>query len=142
MKTKKLIALILIFIFIGVGFTFFFYSYLIIDLVRVVPMDIEFHPDAYGINGDTDALHFGRVALFTGAYITKFMKISNYEKHPSFVSISFDGEMADWTEVSENYFVLEPKEERELTFKVNVPQDAEPGNHTGTAKIVMKRYWH
>jgi len=141
MKTKKLIALILIFIFIGIGFTFFFYSYFVIDLIRIVPMDIELHPGAYGINGDKDALHFGRVALSTGAYATKSMMISNYEKHPSFVSISFDGEMADWMEVSENYFVLEPEEEREITFKAHVLPDYEPGNYTGTAKIVMKRYW-
>ncbi len=142
MKTKNLIALIFLFAFIGASLTFFLYSFLVIDLVRTIPMDIELHPDSYGINADTDALHFGRVALFTGAYATKFMKISNYEKHPSFVSISFSGEMADWVEVSENYFVLEPKEERELAFKANIPQDAQPGDYTGEAKIVMKRYWH
>ncbi len=140
MKIKKLIALIFLFIVIGVGITVLSYFFFVIDTIRVIPMDIELHSNAYGINGDTDALHFGRIALFTGAYAVKWIQLGNYESHPTIVSVSFSGDMAPWARVEENNFVLEPGESKKLEFRVYPDLNTGPGNYTGKAKIVMKRY--
>lgn len=142
MKPKKLILLILLFAIIGIAVTITSYFFFVIDTIRIIPMDVEFSPSYFGISGDTDALHFGRVALINDAFATKFINITNDKNHASVVSITFSGEMAPWTEVKENNFILEPGEDKKLEFNVIPPENAVPGNYTGKAKIVIKRMWN
>ena len=142
MKTKKLIALIALFIVLAISITFLIYFVFVIDSIRIIPMEIELHPTSFGINGDSDMLRFGRTALSVGAYATKFVEVGNYKDRPTFVSITFSGDMASWVEPSENNFVLEAGEIKELKFRATPPldQNLTAGNYTGKAKIVMKRY--
>lgn len=142
MKTKKLIALIILFIIIGIASTFLFYFYIVIDDIRVIPMYLEVSPTSYGMNADTDALWFGKLVIANGASASRIMKVGNYKSHSTFVIVDFSGELGPWVEVNETNFVLEPNQEKELKFTVFPPLDTQPGNYTGKAKIVMKRYIH
>ena len=93
--------------------------------------------DHYGLNLDTDALHFGRVKTPGGA--DRAIIISNTYEKPVKVLISTRGEIRDWVFINESRFILNPDEVRNVTFSLNVPENIAQGNHTGTVKIIFER---
>jgi len=63
-----------------------------------------------------------RVTDFTAAQETGEMLFDESSQDPSFAS-------RFWFEIESPNFILEPKEEREVRFSINVPENAEPGGH-------------
>ena len=136
MNSKHLLMMLLLVVLLCVGLTTLFYSFYVIEDKRVVPMDIKVS-DHGGFNLDTDAMHFGLAAA--GDTPERSLFISHDSDHPLLVEIRFYGEFADWVEPSENSFVLEPGEQKEVFFKVYVPGGMEHKQYNGTIVIFFKR---
>ena len=93
--------------------------------------------DTLGVNTDKDALHFGR--SYPGGEAVRGVNITNSYDFPVTVSIKVKGELAAWTRVSDNDFVLEPGEKVVLEYFVRSPGNAAHGNYTGTTVVVIRR---
>ena len=102
-----------------------------------IPMDIQVG-DKIGFNVDGDALHMGRTTPATQSS-TRFIDITNDEDYKKRVRISFEGEMAPWSKVSEYDFILTPGETKELKFSVKPPMNTSFGNYTGNAHFLLTR---
>jgi len=142
MKPTRLLILISLFIAIGIATTFLFYFFVVIDNIKTFPMHLEVSPDRYGMNADTDAIWFGKLVISNGASANRIIEIGNYKTHPTFVIVKLSGELGPWVKVNETNFVLEPNQTKELKFTVFPPLNTPPGNYTGEAKIIMKRYFN
>jgi len=66
-------------------------------------------------------------------------KVINFEAAGEEGSIEFDEREEDisinprkWFEIENPYFILEPHQSRKIKFKINVPENAEPGGHYAT----------
>ena len=66
-------------------------------------------------------------------------KILNKKDYSLKVYINFYGNLAELVSVSEDYFVLQPSEEKKLSFSASAPRDTAYGNYTGKARFVFKR---
>jgi len=136
-KTKYLIVLLFIIAIISITATNLFYSFYVIEDVREFNMSLIVGDHA-GFDVDTEKITFGMVKP-AGNSCTRFVFISNKKDHPLKVYISLHGNFADWVSVSEDYFVLQPGEEKKLSFSASAPGDAAYGNYTGKARFVFKR---
>ena len=50
--------------------------------------------------------------------------------------IKFKGDLAEWTSVSDNNFVLNGA--KNITFQIDVPFNAKQGNYTGQVWVFLK----
>ena len=136
---KKNYFFILLFVIaiIGITVTILFYSFYIIADVREFNMTLIVGDHA-GLDVDTEKLAFGMV-IPASSSSTRYVLLSNKKDYPLNVHINFYGDLADWVSVSDNYFVLQPNEEKKLSFSVTAPRNTAYGNYTGTARFVFKR---
>ncbi|HHI04194.1 MAG TPA: hypothetical protein ENL45_01465 [Candidatus Woesearchaeota archaeon] len=74
-----------------------------------------------------------------GSSSTRYIDLSNKKDYPLRVYINFYGSLAECVSVSENYFILNPGEEKKLSFSAIAPRNAAYGNYTGKARFVFKR---
>jgi len=122
---------------ISITATILFYSFYIIADVREFNMSLIVGDHA-GFDVDTEKLAFGMV-MPAGSSSTRYVFLSNKKDYPLKVYINFYGDFAEWVSVSEDYFVLQPGEEKKLSFTASAPRDAAYGNYTGKARFVFKR---
>lgn len=92
--------------------------------------------DRIGFDLNREVITFGMVTPSGTA--TRHIDISN-GGHTSRVRITAFGELADWTVVSDNNFILQPHENKIIDVTVAVPADAELDEYTGTLKISFFR---
>ena len=137
MKKNHLFILLLVIALIGITATILFYSFYIIADVREFNITLTVGEHA-GFDVDTEKLAFGMVSP-GGNSCTRYIFISNKKDYPLNVHINFYGNLAEWITVSENYFVLEPGEEKKLSFSASAPKGSAYGNYTGKARFVFKR---
>ena len=136
---KKNYFFILLFIIaiICITATILFYSFYIIADVREFNITLIIGDHA-GFDVNTEKLAFGMV-MPASSSSTRYVLLSNKKDYPLNVHINFYGNLAEWITVSENYFVLEPCEEKKLSFSASAPKGSAYGNYTGTARFVFKR---
>lgn len=136
---KKNYFFILLFVIaiIGITVAILFYSFYIIADVRELNMTLIVGDHA-GLDVDTEKLAFGMI-MPASSSSTRYVFLSNKKDYPLKVYINFYGNFTDWISVSDNYFVLQPNEEKKLSFTASAPRDAAYGNYTGTARFVFKR---
>ena len=139
MKLSKFILILLIVFFVLIGATSFIYQYSHKPEIITVSMDLTVEDtNIIGMNADADALHFGTVPR-KGTSIRR-MGIANNQNYPLFVNISIEGDFTDWISISDNNFILQPKESLQVEFKTTVPKNASFKIYNGTAYIVLRRY--
>ena len=139
MKLSRLILLIFVLIFIFTGATAFIYYYLHKPEIIMINMDLSVEDsNIIGMNSDTDALHFGTFPR--GSSSTRKLEIANNKDYLLFVNINISGNFAEWVNISQNNFILMPKENVRIEFKATVPEDAAYKVYDGTAYIVLRRY--
>jgi hypothetical protein len=102
---------------------------------RVINTSVEVKLGVMGLNGDKDALRFGRVAPGNGG--SRFINISTKEK--ALVNIYITGEMAKFLIVDKNSFVMEPGTSLSVPFNIYIPDNATVGNYTGKVTIELLR---
>jgi len=136
-KKNYLFILLLVIALISITATILFYSFYIVEDVREFDMSLIVGDHA-GFDVDTEKISFGMI-MPAGNSCTRYVFVSNKKNHPLKVYISLHGNFADWVSVSDNCFVLQPGEEKKLSFSASAPRDAAYGNYTGKARFVFKR---
>jgi uncharacterized membrane protein len=74
-----------------------------------------------------------------GLFATKSMNITNNldEKKKFTLKVT---ELKDWISFSENYFVLEPKETREIKVTLSIPTGTKKGDYNSILKVYSSNY--
>jgi len=93
--------------------------------------------DHLGFDLNKTALTFGMVV--PGGSGSRSMNFSNDHDMRAKVVIRAKGEIADYLIVSENDFILEPGEEKEVGFVVYPPKNISFGLYEGQVDIVLRR---
>jgi len=137
MKENHIFILLLVAALVSITFTILFYSFYKIADVKEINMSLIVG-DHIGFDVDTEKLTFGMVKP-AGSSSTRYIDLSNKKDYPLRVYINFYGSLAECVSVSENYFILNPGEEKKLSFSAIAPRNAAYGNYTGKAKFVFKR---
>ena len=137
MEKKNLFILLLIITLISITATILFYSFYIIADAREFNMTLIVGYHA-GFDVNTERLAFGMVSP-GGNSCTRFIDLSNKKDYPLKIYINFEGDLADWISVSDNYFIINPGEEKKLSFSASAPKGSAYGNYSGTARFVFKR---
>jgi len=137
MKKNNLFILLFIIVLISMTATILFYSFYTITDVKEINMSIIVGDHA-GFDVNTEKLAFGMVKP-AGNSCIRFINLSNKKYYPLKVYINFYGDLAAWVSVSDNYFMLNPNEEKKLSFTVSAPDGTSYGNYTGKARFVFKR---
>ncbi len=137
MKKNHFFILLLVIALISITATNLFYSFYIIADVREFNMSLIVG-NRTGFDVNTEKLTFGMITP-TGSSCTRYVFVSNEKDYPLKVYINFYGNFAEWVSVSDNYFVLNPGEEKKLSFSASAPRYAAYGNYTSKARFVFKR---
>jgi len=74
---------------------------------------------------------------FPGTAVIKTMNVTRGNQAPAMVSMSVNGSLAPWVELSENDFLLDNPKRIEVT--VNVPADAPKGAYAGNLTLSYKK---
>jgi hypothetical protein len=85
--------------------------------------------------GDQNRLDFG--TTFPGTTVIKTVNISRGSEPPAFVSISWNGTIKPWLEVSDNNFLL--TDSRQLNVSAVIPKNADAGSYSGQLVIAYKK---
>ena len=80
---------------------------------------------------DTDSLNFGVVS--PTALAKRSINVQ-YSKE-AMVKVKFEGDFSEWVSISPEEFLLNPKENKKVSFEVSVPEDAQKTVYTGSAKF-------
>ncbi len=134
-KKNHFFILLFIIVIISITATMLFYSFYTVSDVREFNMNLIVGDHA-GFDVDSERLAFG-MASPGGNSCTRYVFVSNKKDYPLKVYINFYGNLADWVSVSDNYFILNPGEEKKLSFSATAPEGAAYGNYTGKARFVF-----
>lgn len=138
MNAGKSVVFVLIAVLIAIGATQIIYSKYKYPSSSVLPMYVETtNITSIGIHTGTAALYFGRIPSGDGG--RRFINFTNDHKIPVEVQITLKGELAEWVRISDNYFVLQPKEMQQISVDIDIPKGTVPGNYTGNMFVLMKR---
>lgn len=102
---------------------------------NVIDMDLEVGVKT-GINADTDALHFGRIK--PGDSVTRSFQIHNFNNKSIRVDLKVEGDLAEWTTLSNPTLVLLPNQSFKEVIIVQPPKNTDLGNYTSQL-IIEKR---
>lgn len=132
-------ALIIIVFLFGFGGTMWFYAIHKVVYVRAYDIHIELVDEKrVGFTVDP-TFDFGKVPV-TGGQVKRFMQMSNTDDFPVLVRIQVKGDAAQFVQLEDNDFILEPGEFRKMPVYAIVPANsAMPGVYTGKAKITFLR---
>jgi len=147
MKVNTFVILVAVTIILSVFLTSFVYNLLSYNVkvfykdikIKEIEMDLNVTGEkkGYGINIDTDAIHFGKLPL--GAGSTRHMNITNYHDFSTFFYIKVeDNLLSKIVSISPNYFVLKPNENKLINIAVSVPKDSKPGNYEGKLDVMIR----
>ena len=131
-KTRLLLILAIIFI-LGIFITtLFYFDYYLIDF-KEVNTSVIITSTGGGFNTNTWELNFGKAA--PGAGGTKHFTV--YSNVKARVAIKVIGKMNDFLSVSENNFIINPQERRQIDVDLNVPADTPLGLYQGKLQVFM-----
>ena len=136
--TKKNLFLILVLV-ASIGILITVIAYYNIKIEKIQDYDLHVHVDNYlGVNVDSDKIWFGTVPPGNGAKRTLLMFGSN--ERDVLVKYKVYGDLKDWVSVEDNFFILRKGERRNITIRVDIPEDAELGqNYTGTLRTIFEK---
>lgn len=147
-QQRRIVFFVIVLLFLT-GISFFLYTFYVVVDVQVIPMDVNFTGEnkVAGFNLDTDKLHFGDIPPESpSAYRT--MTFTNIYPYPVTVTITADGEMAEWiryeysaTVTNEKLtFSLQPEEIVSVRFLLDLSQRPYTvGVSEGELRFVIQR---
>lgn len=136
MKLSRLIILCIIFAIISSLGTVIAYMLLVVEKIEIVQMEVNVAPNV-GLNADTDKLRFGKI--MPGTQGERGILITNNASYQLRVGISNYGDISRWLSISDNNFVVQKNEVKELNYTLSVPKGTSYGNYTGYTRIVFKK---
>lgn len=137
MKPIKFLLLILLTIVISFSLTLFLYTYYIIEDIQQLDMKMKIG-DVAGFDTNTSVISFGIIPKGGGSGQRPVI-LRNIGGKPLKVYIKNIGEMSEWVSVSEDNFILEATEEKELIFTAMPSTDAEKGAYKGKVYFIFVR---
>lgn len=137
MKPSKFLLLILITILLSFSLTFLFYTYFIVQDVQELDMKLKIG-DVVGLDTNESVISFGIIPQ-KGGSSQRPVILKNMENKKLGVYIKKSGEMAKWVYISEDHFILEAKETKELKFTAIPSKDAEKGAYKGKVRFIFTR---
>ena len=93
--------------------------------------------DKMGFDLDPGKLNFGQIV--PGYSASREISIENGFKKNILINIKSSGEISDYIIVSENNFVLQPNESKNITFSAFVDKELDFGEYSGKITILSKR---
>lgn len=137
-KNKSILNLLGILVLIIVGGFLVYYlfdNFMTIEKIEIYTSFIaDDHP---GFDLDPDALTFGMVPI--GGMGSRNINFTNEHDERARVIIKTKGEMINYLVASENDFILEPGEMKEIGFNVYPPKNLDFGLYDGEVIIVLRR---
>jgi len=134
MKFKSsFISILILVVLLTVILTIGIYQYIVIDY-KEVKTGIIVNADlraGFGIMKGNDFLYFG--SMYRGGMVEQ--KVDLKSDYRAWVKIKIEGNISDFVSVSENNFILEPYQQKEITFTASIPETAIPGNYTGDIRF-------
>jgi len=88
------------------------------------------------VNSRTDAFYFGGGPR--GSILKLNFNITNSIEKDVFVVLSVEGRVSDWISFSENNFVLEPGETKNIIVIAEIPMDAELGYYNQSFIVIRE----
>ena len=137
MKSIKILLIVLFFMMGSALITYLVYNEFHVLQVEEIKMNVTV-ANRVGFVLDADALHFG--TTHPGGQSRRTVTIDNSDAFPIKVEIKSFGDLGPRLDVSENEFVLQPTEAKNITFLINAPDDVELNTTiNGTVQVVFKR---
>jgi hypothetical protein len=134
-KALKLVLFLALIFIIGILLTIFVYNKINLLQYREIDLSVKIENGSSSFNTSTDGLNFAR--MYPGGEVTKRIDIHSLKR--SLVHIEADGTIADFITFSENNFVMEPGEYRQVEVYLTLPFDALEGPYHGKLKIYFYR---
>lgn len=134
-KWVKLIVLLIIIALLSATVTelLFYYSKYIYKVKKVTVYNMSLTVgNTIGFNLDAQELNFGTLMAGGGSKREVFMIVDK----PTKVIIFMEGELANWTSVSDNDFIFEGN--KSIIFTAVVPENASLGTYKGKAILVLR----
>lgn len=132
LDVKAIIFVLLAIIFLIVAF---FLSYRVLN-IETIPTSFSVG-ERPGFDLNLTALTFGQVVPGNGA--SRDITIDNSFDKPVKIEINSKGEISKYLIVSENDFVLQPGEVKEVSFSIFVPEEINWDTYSGEVKIKSLR---
>ncbi|MEW5896511.1 MAG: hypothetical protein AB1668_02360 [Nanoarchaeota archaeon] len=101
--------------------------------VQELKMDLTIG-DHLGVNLDNDAIHFGTVEQGKSYSLAREVVLSNNDARSQRLSLSTEGELAQWLTLSERAVTLLPQQNKTITVTLKVPANLELGTYNGMFK--------
>ena len=136
MELNKFLLLILATILTSFSLTSLFYTYYIVQEVQELDMKLKIG-DVVGLDTNTSVISFGIVPR--GGSAQRYIILENMKDKPLKVYTKKSGEIAEWVYISEDNFILEPKERKELIATAIPSKDAEKGAYKGKVRFIFTR---
>lgn len=134
-KWVKLVILLVIIALLSATVTelLFYYSKYIYKVKKVTVYNMSLTVgNSVGFNLDAQEINFGTLTPGGGSKREIFMVVDK----PTKVIIFMEGELANWTAVSDNDFIFEGN--KSIIFTAVAPENASLGTYTGKAIIVLR----
>lgn len=134
---KGLIYFLLLFIVVVGSFIYFQWKQLQCSTIDTVNASISVQTGSLlyvGLNADTDSLKFGKVS--PGSMARRSIR-AQYTQD-ALVKVLVDGNFASWFGITPVEFYLPATQRKEITFDVNVPENAVAGNYTATVYFCFR----
>ena len=135
MKLSTFLAYLIAFSLISAFFTISLYEYFIIEKVYTVDMKLRVS-DHFGLNADSDSLNFGSLMPETEGL--RDLIVENKADYPLKVEVSTPGQISKWIKISDNNFVLDSGQSKNLTFVAFAPKIGY-GQYNGSVKVIFKK---
>ena len=136
MKPNKLLLMVFITVLLSFSLTFIFYSYYLIQDVQSLDMKLKIG-DIVGLDTNESVISFGIIPP-EGSAQRKVILNNMYGK-PLEVHTKKTGEIAGWVHISEDTFIINPDETKELLFTAIPSKGAEKGAYQGKIKFIFTR---
>lgn len=104
---------------------------------RKIPMEATVVKEGVGLNAGTDKCYFGHVPL--NGTSERNLTLSHTFSYPARVSIKSEGNITRFLAISDDSFILDTNESREIKVRVSVPKGTETGKYEGTLKVIFRK---
>jgi len=135
MSKRRLGLYLIAILLIGIGLALFaYYDFYLVEY-RTVHIDFKVATGIGGMNGDTDALHFGTIT--PGGWSRRFMSVTS--SRDARLVISFGGNASPFLEVVPKEMLVQKGVPVSLNFTAVVPENTTEGFYSGKAKFYFYR---
>ncbi|MEA3430526.1 MAG: hypothetical protein U9R08_04600 [Nanoarchaeota archaeon] len=134
-KKEKAIIILAIVILVVVAVSYLVYNMLKPDDIQVIDMTIKVG-NYTGFDVNTSYLIFGTVV--PGGYSKRSIKIKNIDDKKHNVEIVTEGELSDWTKISNNNFIINNGEIKDVDVTIFIPERSDMRKYDGKLAIIFR----